>query len=188
MHVAVVGCVLALTAACGGGAGTGSNQEATSAPAAPGATDKGAPQATVELPPTPTPGGDIVIPKINPIFGVKDVIPTLEPSALTIGDPARGKELFGTIGCSGCHSTGSNVIVGPGLCGVKARSADRVAQIKLVPRQSLSITPDKYIEDSIFNPQNFVVAGFENATKMESFAHLSRQDLADVIAYVESLP
>jgi cytochrome c2 len=142
----------------------------------------------VELPPTPTPGGEFVIPKINPIFGTKDVIPTLESSALTIGDPAHGKELFNTIGCSGCHSTGSNTIVGPGLGGVKARSPDRVAQIKLVPRQSLSIIPDRYIEDSIVNPQNFVVPGFENVTKMETFTHLSRQELADVIAYVESLP
>lgn len=187
-QVAALVCVLLLVVGCGEGSGGESRPTETAQSGAPGANEKGGPQATVELPPTATPGGEFVIPKIKPIFGAKDVIPTLESSALTIGDPAHGKQLFNTIGCSGCHSTGGETIVGPGLGGVKARSADRVAQIKLVPRQSLSITPDKYVEDSIVNPQNFVVPGFENAPKMESFAHLSRQDLADVMAYVESLP
>jgi len=180
-------CTVLLILGCGGG-GASPEQEATRPSGAPLAPSKGSPHATVELPPTPTPGGEIVIPKVKPIFGARDIIPTLDPSALTVGDPARGKVLFNTIGCSGCHSVGSDVIVGPGLGGVRARSAERVAQIKLVPRQSLSITPGKYVEDSILNPHNFIVPGFENAPKMESFAHLSSQELADLLAYVESLP
>ena len=189
LRFAAAGYVLMIIMVGCGGGDAGESQSGSTRPAgASGALSGDAAQATVELPPTPTPGGEFVIPKIKPIFGAKDVIPTLESSALIAGDAARGKELFNTIGCSGCHSTGSDTVVGPGLGGVKSRSADRVAQIKLVPRQSVSITPDKYVQDSIVNPQNFIVPGFENATRMENFSHLSVQDLADVVAYVESLP
>lgn len=180
-----VGLSVFFAAACGGASGETGGAASTAPTPGRGEIDS---TRVVELPPTPTPGGAFVIPKVAPILGVKDVIPTLDPSAVVTGDPGRGRQLFETIGCTECHSTGTETVVGPGLGGVRLRAPDRVAQIKLVPRQTLSITPDKYIQDSIVNPQNFVVPGFENATKMESFAHLSRGELADVVAYVESLP
>lgn len=84
------------------------------------------------------------------------------------GDAKRGQTLFGAKGCSGCHSIGTNTIVGPGLAGV----ADRAGA-------------EAYITESIRNPAVFVVPGFAN--DMPPFTTLSDQDVKDLIDYLKTL-
>ncbi|MBI4219328.1 MAG: c-type cytochrome [Chloroflexi bacterium] len=84
------------------------------------------------------------------------------------GDPQRGEQLFARKGCSGCHSTGTNTIVGPGLAGVGDRAG-----------------AEAYITESVRNPAAFVVPGFPNA--MPQFGTITDQELNDLIAYLLTL-
>lgn len=84
------------------------------------------------------------------------------------GDARRGQDLFASKGCSGCHSIGTNTIIGPGLAGV----ADRAGA-------------DAYITESIRNPAVFVVPGFAN--DMPPFTTLTDQQVKDLFEYLKTL-
>ena len=95
---------------------------------------------------------------------------TLTPSGV-VGDATRGAATFTSQPCSGCHSTGDNRIVGPGLKGVGERAAARGG--------------DAYLTESIKDSTAFVVDGFDPI--MPSFAHLDDQTVADLVAYLKTL-
>ena len=97
-------------------------------------------------------------------------------ASIPTGDAANGQALFASNGCSGCHSTGDNTIVGPGLKGVGARAGDRIA----------GLTADEYITASIKDPGSFIVDGFPNAMP-GTFASMADSDIQDLIAYLKSL-
>ena len=165
-----------------------------------GATDAGARQSAPD-PPTPTPGGTFELPPLKLPGGVP-VQPTLEATApavegAIVPDANRGATLFtSSIGCSGCHSTSTDTIVGPGLSGLKDRAKDRISQISAAPRggsatdagtqRNLLFTAEDYAESSIMDSQRYIVPGFE-AVAMPDFSDLSQQDVADLVAYVLSL-
>ena len=85
-----------------------------------------------------------------------------------------GEELFNASGCTGCHSTGDNKVVGPGLAGVYERASSRS-----------SLDADGYIEQSLRDPQAFVVDGFPRV--MPSFDRFSPGEVRDLIAYLKTL-
>ena len=103
--VLVLGIVSAV--ACGGGDDAASGGE-------PGSSGK----QNAPDPPTPTPGGSFTLPSIRPASGIP-VQPTLSATApavegAIVADADRGSTLFTSeFGCSGCHSTGTDMIVGP---------------------------------------------------------------------------
>ena len=100
--------------------------------------------------------------------------PTSDPSA---GDAVAGQKLFGSnniSACTGCHSTGDNKIVGPGLAGVYDRAGSRT-----------SLDADAYIEQSLRDPQAFLVEDFPAV--MPSFDQFSDGDVKDLIAYLKTL-
>jgi mono/diheme cytochrome c family protein len=95
----------------------------------------------------------------------------MEPDDGTAGGTAveRGASTFDSSGCSGCHSTGSDDRLGPGLAGISARQND------------------DYIRESIINPGAFVVEGF-SPVMTETFGDtLSSDELNDLIAYLKTL-
>ena len=98
--------------------------------------------------------------------------PVVEAPDLSVGDAEAGKNLFVT--CSACHATDDNKVVGPGLGGVYARAGDRTA-----------LDADAYIEQSIREPNAFVVDGF--SPLMPSFDYLSESDVTNLIAYLKTL-
>ena len=85
----------------------------------------------------------------------------------TAGNAENGKTLFNTQGCSGCHSTGDDTVVGPGLAGIGERQ------------------DDAYITESIKSPLAVVVEGFPPA--MPTFPALSDGQIADLVAYLNTL-
>jgi cytochrome c2 len=92
------------------------------------------------------------------------------------GDPvANGQALFASNGCSACHSTGSSVVVGPGLAGVGDRAGTRVS----------GLSADDYIRQSVRDPMAYVVEGFNPL--MPSFSTLSDAEINDLIAYLKTL-
>ena len=106
-------------------------------------------------------------------------IVTQPPPQITSTLPATpcagcGVELFNASGCTGCHSTGDNKVVGPGLAGVYERASSRT-----------SLDADGYIEQSLRDPQAFVVDGFPLV--MPSFDRFSDDEVRDLIAYLKTL-
>ena len=93
------------------------------------------------------------------------------------GDAAAGQALFtgNSISvCTACHSTGADKVVGPGLAGVYERAGKRTA-----------LDADAYIEQSLREPQAFLVDGFPAA--MPSFDQFSVGEVRDLIAYLKTL-
>ncbi len=82
-------------------------------------------------------------------------------------DAANGEKLFSSLGCSGCHSTGTNQVVGPGLAGIGSNS-------------------DDFIRTSITDPGAVLADGFSNIMP-SSFSSLKESDLADLVAYLKTL-
>jgi mono/diheme cytochrome c family protein len=110
-------------------------------------------------------------------------VPTQPPAAATApasggsaGDASNGESVFQGNGCSGCHSTGDNTIVGPGLKGLSARAGDMVA----------GLSADEYIAASITDPKAFIVEGMPDAMP-DSFGSLSDSDVEDLVAYLNTL-
>jgi cytochrome c oxidase subunit 2 len=82
-------------------------------------------------------------------------------------DIANGESKFTSLGCSGCHTTGTNKLVGPGLAGMNSKS-------------------DDYIRQSIVDPSAVLVDGFANLMPT-TFADLKESDLEDLVAYLKTL-
>jgi cytochrome c2 len=84
------------------------------------------------------------------------------------GNPARGRPLFTSFACAGCHSLDGAQLVGPTLKNIAARA------------------DEKSLRQSILDPAAIVTEGFEPS--MPSFAGvLSNQQLADLLAYLKTL-
>jgi cytochrome c oxidase subunit 2 len=91
---------------------------------------------------------------------------------------AQGEQLFHSYGCSGCHEPGGTVRA-PNLEGVFGSP---------VPLSDGSVVTadERYIRDSILDPQAQVTAGYQPV--MPTFAgQISEDDLAKLVAYIESI-
>ncbi len=105
--------------------------------------------------------------------------PTEAPAAPEgpAGDPVNGQNVFLDNGCSACHSTGENRVVGPGLSGVFDRAASRVA----------GQSAEEYVFTAITDPSSFIVDGFSNAMPSTFGTTIAEDDLQDLIAYLATL-
>ena len=91
-------------------------------------------------------------------------------TATAAGDPNKGKEIFNQ-SCTGCHSTGSDQVVGPGLKGETAKP-------KLANGNAMS-------DDNL---KAWIKAGGTGKIgNMPGMATLSDGQIADVIAYLKTL-
>lgn len=91
---------------------------------------------------------------------------------------SRGKQLFDSLGCAGCH-VNSNSVHAPPLTGV-------YGSVVHLSDGSSVIADQAYLRDSILLPKKRVVAGYKPV--MPSFSgKISDGDLAEILAYLESL-
>ncbi|MBI5666417.1 MAG: cytochrome c [Chloroflexi bacterium] len=104
------------------------------------------------------------------------------------GDPARGAEIFhqgvnGAPACAGCHTTSrasftrGGISIAPNLSGLSQRAGSRIE----------GLSAEQYLFNSITSPGSFVVDGFQNLMYGQYANQLSRQDLADLLAYLMTL-
>jgi len=98
--------------------------------------------------------------------------PTLDPQI------AAGQRVF-VAHCGACHSAlGETVIVGPPLAGIGERGAARVD----------GLDARSYVYNSILQPDDFVVPGFDNLMPKDLGKKLTGEELDAVVAYVLALP
>jgi cytochrome c551/c552 len=108
---------------------------------------------------------------------VEGTVPRQQTTAPTLakGDPAAGKTLFSSQGCTGCHTfgpAGSHATIGPDL--------DKLAQYAQKANEG---TVEQFAATSITDPGAYVEAGYQNVMPT-SFANLPKKQLADLVAFL----
>ena len=114
-------------------------------------------------------------------FVVERMEPPPKPVHI-VGDPVRGEILFragvnDAPPCSTCHQIGQSAMgmsLAPNLAGIASRASERDA----------TLTPEEYITQSIVDPERYKVSGFRVSMYTEYAQHLSRQDIADIVAFL----
>jgi mono/diheme cytochrome c family protein len=111
----------------------------------------------------------------------KDVTRILKTLDTVSGDPINGQVLYnGDLGCSGCHL--SNPPIAPPTQGTYTRIEDE----RLKDPALAGYTPEQYIVESIVQPAHYVVPNYQNIMLNNFGDRLTLQDLADLIAFLES--
>ncbi len=100
-----------------------------------------------------------------------------EMAKLPQGNLKKGETLFTVSGCIGCHAQEKDKkLVGPSFYGVYTRAAERKP----------GYSAKAYIYESIVNPNEFVVQGFQPNLMTQTFAKsLNQQNMADLLAWIE---
>ena len=94
---------------------------------------------------------------------------------LAKGNPAAGKRLFTSLGCSGCHTftpAGSHGTIGPDL--------DKLPQYAQKANQG---PLRQFVAESITDPGKYVESGYQNVMPT-TFANLPKQQLSDLVAFL----
>ena len=107
---------------------------------------------------------------------------TSTPATSLPGQAALGRSLYGSLGCSACHSTDGSSGTGPtwkGLYGSKVTLTDG----------QMVTADDTYLYDSIEDPNKQIVAGFKPdvMTTVIKPGSVSRSDAQTLIAYIKTL-
>ncbi len=92
-------------------------------------------------------------------------------------DPENGRQLAQANGCLACHSLDGSELVGPTWLGLYG------SQIELQDGSVVTVD-DAFLVESILDPNATIIAGY--APVMPAY-DLSEADLADIIAFIESL-
>lgn len=111
------------------------------------------------------------------LTGEAVVAKAVDTSAMSPAD--RGKALYQSKACIGCHSLDGSAIVGPsfkGLYGSQQKMTDG----------STHTADDAFITESIQQPQAKIVAGFENKGAMPAMG-LSDDEVKDIIEFIKTL-
>ena len=103
--------------------------------------------------------------------GEADEEAALEPSA-------RGQEIAQSFGCTACHSTTGEVIVGPSWLNLFGRT-------ETLGDGTEVLVDEAYIQESILDPSLKLVQGFDAV--MPTFSTLTDGDIQDIIAFMKTL-
>lgn len=107
--------------------------------------------------------------------GVSGTLPQKTTKPLPKGDPAAGKQLFASLGCSGCHTYApakSNAQVGPDL--------DKLPQYA---KQANQGPLNQFVENSITNPSSYVQSGYQDVMP-KTYGDLPQKKLSDLVAFL----
>jgi cytochrome c oxidase subunit 2 len=96
-------------------------------------------------------------------------------------DPVeRGAQWAEQFGCLVCHSVDGTPLVGPSWQGLYGREEE-------LQDGTTVVADEAYLHNSIVDPQSQIVAGFPNAMPPAAAAGLTDEQIADIIAFIESL-
>jgi cytochrome c len=97
-------------------------------------------------------------------------------AALPVGDATRGKDVFETSGCTACHATTDEKLVGPGLQGVLAGQGE----------YGSNLPNGKPINDE--NVAEWIrTGGTGQIGNMPSYPDLTPEQIGDLVAYLKTL-
>ena len=115
----------------------------------------------------------VVLPTANGVSGTLPKQPTTP--VLAKGDPAAGKKLFASEGCTGCHTyrpAGSHGTIGPDL--------DKLVQYA---KQANQGPLKQFVETSITTPGAYIQPGFPNVMPT-TYGNLPAKQIADLVAFL----
>jgi len=98
------------------------------------------------------------------------------PAAGGGGDAEKGKAIF-TNNCAQCHAVTAEVVVGPGLQGVQARTPGKAWLYKWIRNSSAVIATGDAYANQVYNKYNKV--------QMSSFPNLTDGDIDGILAYID---
>jgi cytochrome c551/c552 len=108
--------------------------------------------------------------------GVSGTLPKQQTTpVLTNGDPAAGKKLFASNGCTGCHTfgpAGSHATIGPDL--------DKLPQYA---KQANQGPLAQFVQTSITDPGNYVQPKYPNVMPT-TYGKLPPKQIADLVAFL----
>lgn len=140
-----------------------------------------------DSPPTSTPEAPGIIETIRPtieamvieVLIATDASPEeREAMGLIVRSPSPNIELGErtfTQNCAACHSTTTQVVVGPGLAGLRDRAGSAVA----------GLPASKYIRQSITDPAAYITEGFSPI--MPTFSQLDELEIDSLVTYLFTL-
>jgi cytochrome c oxidase subunit 2 len=103
-----------------------------------------------------------------------------DESGLSADPVERGSKWYTTYGCNACHSLDGTPGVGPtwqGLYGSETRFDDG----------SSTVANDDYLYNSIRNPADQIVEGFQNLMPANVATDMTDAQISDIIRFIESL-
>jgi len=130
-------------------------------------------------------GGELPVPVGS------DVAAVLTELEGVTGDSARGDALYHNqassqlgqkLACTGCHIQTANG-TGPMADGTWTR----INEIRLQDPALAGYTPEQYVVESILRPGAYVAPGFQNLMLANFGERITLQDLADLLAYIQTL-
>jgi cytochrome c oxidase subunit II len=108
--------------------------------------------------------------------GVSGTLPRQTTTAtLAKGDPAAGKKLFTSQGCTGCHTygpAGSHGTIGPDL--------DKLPEYAKKANQG---SLEQFVQTSITTPGAYIQSGYQNVMPT-TYANLPAKQIADLVAFL----
>lgn len=111
----------------------------------------------------------------------KDVARILNTLTTVTGDPINGQVVYnGDLGCAGCHL--GDAPIAPPTAGTYTRIEDE----RLQDPALAGYTVEQYLVESIVQPAHYVVPNFKNVMINNFGDRLTLQDLADLVAFLES--
>jgi len=113
---------------------------------------------------------DVITPTPNEVVGKAPA-----PPAAVKGDATAGKAVFTQNGCGGCHTftpAASKGTVGPDL--------DKLPDAAKTAGQPL----EDFVHESIVDPGAYVAPGYPNGVMPTTYASLTPQQLADLVAFL----
>ena len=117
------------------------------------------------------PNGSVVSATPSEVVGKPPKAPTVK------ADPAAGKVVFTTVGCSACHTftpAGSSSHVGPDL--------DNLAEYAKAANQG---TLAEFVKNSILDPNGYVEHGFQPGVMPPNYGQsLKPQQIDDLVAFL----
>lgn len=115
-----------------------------------------------------------------PIGSSTEIAAIMEELAGVTGDPVAGQTLYnGPLGCAGCHL---NAAVAPVLEGTWTR----VNEERLQDPALAGYTAEQYLAESIIHPNDYTAPGYSPVMPTYFGDRLTYQQLADLIAYLQS--
>jgi cytochrome c2 len=112
-------------------------------------------------------------------FGSGSSIEEGEAEEVVAAEPwARGQEIAQSFGCTACHSTTGEVIVGPSWLNLFGRT-------ETLGDGTEVLVDEAYVQESILDPSLKLVQDFEAV--MPTFSTLTAEDIQDIIAYMRTL-